>query len=292
MNVAAAVGIVIATIRARSVIEPTVGEITAGGTVTLSSSQNTDAASGGDGSASRGGDAAIGVGIAITYVDVINRSVVPATATVRANALTVSALINVDGADDTSTISATASSGAGGGKVSVAGSVALGLVWFDTLAAVSGTIELTGGDATIAAGSKVATTVKALAAGEGVVATGDAGVGASFALALVTNDTHARLDDEIELTGARSLTIVAAAENRTVTEASMGAKGGDVTVTPAIAITVSNVSTAASIGSLAAGPIVVTGNVMIAAISTPPRTRQRRPWRRMPATPPSAWPSR
>ncbi|MFK4837878.1 beta strand repeat-containing protein, partial [Microbacterium sp. ZW T2_14] len=266
VNVAAAIGIVIATVRARSIVEPQVSAITAAGTATLSSSQNTDAASGGDGSASRGGDAAIGVGVAITYVDVVNRSIVPATLTLRAHALAVLATITMDGADDTSTIRAVASSGAGGGKVSVAGSVALGLVWFDTLAAVSGTVILTGGDATLGAGSRIDTTVKALAAGEGVVATGDAGVGASFALALVTSDTHARLDDEVSLTGAEALTVAASSVSRTTTEARMGAKGGDVTVTPSIAITVSDVSTTAVVGALASGPIVVTGNVLVSAM--------------------------
>uniref|UniRef100_UPI0032217262 beta strand repeat-containing protein n=1 Tax=Microbacterium sp. TaxID=51671 RepID=UPI0032217262 len=268
VNVAAAIGIDIATVRAEALVEPQVDSIVAGGTFTLASSVNTDASSGGDGSSSKGGDAAIGAGIAITYNSTVNRAVVPATLTVAAHALSVSATQTVDGADDTSTVRAISSSGAGGGKISVAGSVALAISTFDTLAAVSGTVTLTGGDASIVAGSKVATTVKALPAGEGVVATGDAGVGASFALALATNTTIARIDDDVELTGARDLTVAAGTIDETTTEASMGAKGGKVTVTPAIALTVSTVTTRATIGALASGPLEATGRVLVSASQT------------------------
>ena len=123
-----------------------------------------------------------------------------------AGALTVSATVAVDGADATSTFGAQSVAGAGGGKVSVAGSFALAIVDHTTTASVQGAVAVAGGAAAITAASSVASTVKALPHGEGVVTT-EVGVGASVALNLVTDRTTAEIADAATLTGAAALTI-------------------------------------------------------------------------------------
>src|SRR5690606_34120207 len=128
-----------------------------GGTVTLATSANTDAASVADGSATDGDKAAIGAAVALTISNVDNHAIVPHTLTITANALTVSATVTPKGTDVTSTVSAIASSGAAGG-VAIAGSVAIAVVNQDTLAALYGTVLLSGGDAVLASASSVEST--------------------------------------------------------------------------------------------------------------------------------------
>ena len=118
----------------------------------------------------------------------------PETLTVTAHDLVLSATVAVDRADDTATVSATASSGAAGG-VSVAGSVALALVDQETLAAIRGTVVLTGGDASLTAASKVAATARALPDGVGDSASGSVGIGVSFAIVLLDDTVTALVDD-------------------------------------------------------------------------------------------------
>ncbi|MGA7147550.1 MAG: hypothetical protein WBX17_03560, partial [Microbacterium sp.] len=264
--VAAAVGIVVATIQPIARITEDVTELAAVGPVRILSSHNTDVATGGDGSSvSEGASATIGVGIAISWVDIVNHAVVPEWLTITAGGLVVGATTTADTTGDrTSIISAEAASGAGGGKISVAGSVAIAQVNADTLAAVYGDVLLTGddADAVVMATDALSTTAKALPKGDGVVSTGNVGVGASVALALVFSETHALIADGVAVTGADDLTVAAASESHTVNEAKMGAKGGGVTVTPAIGITVSEISTTAVIGTLA-DALEATGDVFV-----------------------------
>ena len=111
-----------------------------------------------------------------------------------------------------------------------------------TRAGLDGTVSLTGGDATLTAASAVSSTVKALPAGAGVTDAGDFGFGASVALNLITDRTSAEIADGGTLTGGRDVTLAATATNAAVTEARMGAAGGDVALSPAVAVTLSNVT--------------------------------------------------
>ena len=103
----------------------------------------------------------IGAAVAITLANVTNQALLPAGDIVHAKALTVSATETVNGADAISTYGAQATSGAGGGKISVAGSLGLAVINQTTTAEVAGTVVLTGGDANIIAASNAASTVKA-----------------------------------------------------------------------------------------------------------------------------------
>ncbi len=173
VNVAAAVAITLSTVHAETILGPAI-TVTAGTAVALKTSANTDASSNANGSASQGATATIGAAVALTLANVTNRAQVPAGVTIHAHDLTVAATVTTDGADTTSTYGAQSIAGAGGGKISVAGSVAIAVVNQATTAGVYGTVVLTGGDATLTAGSTAATTVKALPAGEGVTSTGPA----------------------------------------------------------------------------------------------------------------------
>ncbi|MBX3093015.1 MAG: hypothetical protein KF680_00510, partial [Cryobacterium sp.] len=267
--VAAAVGVVISTITVEAGVTADVTLLVAGSTVELASSANADAASSADGSATNGGTAAIGAGVAITLATVTNRAIVPAWLTVHAENLILSATVASSGADHTATVSAAAVSGAAGG-VSVAGSVALAIIDQDTLAGVYGTVVLTGGDLVIIAASDLDVTVSALPADGGVSGT-DVGVGISFALTLVTDDVLAVIADGRSVTGARNVELSASALTVAITTARMGAKATGVAVTPAIAITISNVTTSARIGTGALDgdgqpvPLETSGSVSIIA---------------------------
>src|SRR6185437_7662029 len=152
--------------------------------------------------------------------------------------LTVSATETVNGADAINTYGAQATSGAGGGKISVAGSLGLAVVNQTTTAELAGAVVLTGGDASIVAASNAASTVKAEPTAGGVTST-SVGVGASVALNLVTDTTTAILDNAATLTGAANVTLGATTANAAVTEAKMGASGGKVDIAPAVAVTLS-----------------------------------------------------
>src|SRR5690606_26806814 len=132
-------------------------------------------------------------------------------------------------------------------------------------------VELTGGDATLTAASRLASTVKALPVGLGAVTSGGSiGVGVSFALNLVLDETTAAIEADAVLTGARDLTMSAAARVDAATEARMGAAitgsstggtggtgggsggsgSGGAAVAPAIAVTSSDVKTTVRIDAL------------------------------------------
>src|SRR5207247_2573950 len=97
------------------------------------SSANTDAAAGADGTAVASGSDGVGVGaaIAINYVELTNSATVGNT-TITSNGLDVEAVMTsvptAGGPDVTSTMKATANSGAGSKKTGVAGALALHIV--------------------------------------------------------------------------------------------------------------------------------------------------------------------
>src|SRR5690606_8317435 len=215
--------------------------------------------------------------------NVSNRAVIPAWLTVAAQNLVLSAEVAIDGADHTATVTAASTAGAAGG-VGVAGSVAIVIVDQDAVAAVYGTVALTGGDLTATAASDLAVTVTALPAEDGV--SGESiGIGVAFALGLVTDDVHALLADGVAVTGAHDVTLAATALTVAAAAARMGASAtgsagggtgggtgggsggsGGVALTPAIAIIVSNITTDARVGTAASGLFELSGSLVLAAM--------------------------
>jgi hypothetical protein len=125
VGVAAALAINVS--RSEAVAEiPSGITITAGGLLTLESSNNMDASALADGSATEGSiDTAVGVAVAINVAHMTNQATVAGGANVTADGVHLSATMKDVGGDATHRFGAKATSGASGGDVGVAGSFAL-----------------------------------------------------------------------------------------------------------------------------------------------------------------------
>src|SRR4029077_289292 len=186
---------------------------------------------------------------------------------VAANGLTVETATQANGSDTTNTFGAQATSGAGGGKNSVAGSLAFNLVLGTSSATIgnAATVALSGGDLTVAADPDSVSTTKALA-GE---ASGSAfGLGLSIAVSVVDDTTTASIGDEATISGGHNVTVSATGGHSSVVEATNGAKataaGGDA-ITPVVAVAISIVTTSATIGTQTGGTLAATGAIAITA---------------------------
>ncbi len=227
------------------------------GDLTLSTSNNMDASASADGSASSG--TAIGAAVAINVATLTNRASVNSGATVEAHGVTVEAKMkSIDdgagGTEATHSTGASATSGASGETVGVTGSFALNVVDTTTEAVLCGgsVTTIDGGDVTLTAENTSESTVEAKAK-----AGGNLGVGASFAINIVDNNTTvAAIEDEATLTGTVAngigdVTLLATGSHEATTQASGGAGGpsGKTSVGGAFAIVVANNKTEATLGS-------------------------------------------
>ena len=142
-----------------------------------------------NGTATGAGTANVGAAVAINLVSAKNQATIGENAKITAEWLTVEAKRTDVKGDTTGTIGAEAISGASGGKVGIAGSLALNLAdsTNEALIKSGATVTLTGGDVKVVAEGSTASTVLATAKGsavapeEKVVAAGDT--------ALITLDT-------------------------------------------------------------------------------------------------------
>ena len=164
------------------------------------------------------------------------------------------------------TFSAAATSGAGGGKTSVAGSLAINIALIEAQAtmgytppgALAGTTQVTitgGGDVALTASTASSSTASAQPTDGGGVGT-NVGVGISVAVNYAETATLARVADGVILIGASDLTLAATSDQTMTTDAKSGAKGSKA-FTPVVAVSVTNNDTQATLGSGAA--IVLTG---------------------------------
>src|SRR5439155_1172900 len=259
VSVAAAVGINLATTTSRATIGAI--HVTAGGPFVLSTSADTDAHATADGSAARGpGDASepsdssggagapadpttgasIGAGVAINYVRIANEAVLPQHATVDSRGATIEAVMSSE-----HELGASATSGAGGGAVGIAGSVAIDIENINTNASLDGTLNAGAGDVRIAAASNATSATEALPTGAGVTGVGSVGIGASVGVAVIDDKTTANLNGS--LTGGHDLTLASSTTHVATVSAKTGAAGGKVAVVPSVAIAISNVTTTATV---------------------------------------------
>src|SRR5215203_4846896 len=197
----------------------------------------------------------IGVAVAVVVVVVNTKAYLAHNATFSATSVTVEAV-----APGTSTFAATAISGAGGSDVGVAGSIAVNVVVSNTTAIVDGTDPVTLGGANLAlnASSNLDNTASATAkqSAEG----NTSGIGVSVAVNVVNDTTTAGLPDGAVVNGAKDLTITANSVDAMTTTAIGGAAGGGTVVFGAqVAISISNVTTTASVGTGA--DLVLTGKL-------------------------------
>ena len=200
---------------------------------------------------------AIGAGVAINLANVTNEAVVESGAFVVSNGLTADASMTDVSGDTTSRFGAESTSGAGGGSIGVAGSVSINIVNVNTSAAIrtTGSVNAGGGDVSLTAASTSVSTVKALG---GTIGGSSFGLGISFALSIVNDTTFAGIEDTGLLTNAHDLVLGANGQHAMTTLSQTGA-AGPIAIVPSIAISISNVTSRANIGT--GGLLTVTGKV-------------------------------
>lgn len=264
LTVAAALALNIAHSRSRSTIADGV-QVDADGRISVLSQANTDASAIADGSAANG-DVTIGAAVAINSANVENLATVGTGAQLTADGLSVQALSN----DSIHLLQASATSGAGGGDVGLAGALALNLTHVTTVAKVE-----SGATAVIVDGSDDGASVGAVqiqaiavtdsqAAAKAKADGGDAGIGASVAFNINDETTRALLDDDAQFAKAEDLTVYAQSKHDVKTEATGGATGG-AAITPVATLTFAFPTTEARIGQQA-GTLGVTGDVVVQAV--------------------------
>ncbi|MFZ5944777.1 MAG: hypothetical protein ACOYVD_11740, partial [Bacillota bacterium] len=279
VNVAGAAALNIVTASTQAYIT---NDVTAGGVITIKANNNTDAKSKTDSSATDSG-VGVGVAVAINVVTVKNEAYIGSSAVVNAQGLVLEAkmkeiTLEDETTDSENTFSAEAISGAGAGKVGVAGSVAINVVMNQYLAHMDGSVTLTGGNAAIAAQGQSSSSA---IAGTAVKASGETtkvGVGASFATNIINNKVLAYVADNASLTGAVNLTIaadllssittkaIAGADPYTDVSGSEPAAGAKFALDAAVALTVVTNTVGAYSGTNST--INASGNVVITADST------------------------
>jgi hypothetical protein len=252
VSVAAAIGLVIADVSAITEL-PAGLSLTAGGAVSLHSSENVDGLSSADGSAVKAASAGIGVGVALTVVTLVNRANLGDNTVVTSNGFSAEAtMTDVDG-DTTHTFSAIAQSGAGSDDIGVAGSFAMNLVTASTEAFIpsAATVSAGNGDIALRAVNYRSDTATATADAS-LGKNGTAGIGAAVAInPILGNITRAEIEDGADVSGGHNATIEALSSDEVVTTVKAGSKGGTA-ISPAVAVVVVEHTTIARIGT--AGP--------------------------------------
>ncbi len=280
LGLAAALGVNLVWSTAQATV-PAGRTVTAQGLVTISASNDTDAAASGDGTQVGGKTApkyGVGVGAAVNYVVALNQAIIGSGAQVTGQGVTVQALANHNGtgtdadsppgvADGTDTFRATAVSGAGGQSFGVAGSLALNLVTNKNEALVNaastGTqtlVALGSGDLTLTAENVSTVTANATAAQSG----GKIGIGAVISVNVATNTAHAQIGDGVQITGGNNALLTANSNQTTSTTTKGGSQAsGSLAFTPSIAVAVTSNDAMASLG--AGNGLTLPGKLTISA---------------------------
>lgn len=209
-----------------------------------------------DGSTTSGSGLGVGVAVGINVVTLLTEAYLAGGAILNAGGVVLEAFGPGSGKN---TFSADSTSGAGGdASVGVAGSLALNIITATTLANVRGAgANLNGSDLTQTAKANHENKAKAKAKQNGG---GSVGIGASVAINIINNVVEAGLAVNAILTAAKKLAMNATTTDAATTEASGGAAGGSAAVlTGVVGITISNVSTSASVRRGAA--LTTTGNI-------------------------------
>ena len=247
--------------------------VTSGAKVRVASAGETDAAASADGSQTDSGGTNVGVGaaIALNVANGTNRATIGDNAQVKGKGVEVSATM-VSG--ETSDFGAEAKSGAGGGKVGVAGALAINIVNTTHAALIEGDkdssgagarVDADGLDLQVQSGNKTASTVKATS--EVDAAGAAAGVGASVGVNVVANTSSAVVDDGSVVSHAAGMRVLADAAHTASTEVEGGAAGAKVSITPVVAVTVALNTTTARVGTALAST-ALTGDLQVHASAT------------------------
>ncbi len=266
VSVAAAVAVNVTESTVTAVVPDGVA-ISAGGSLTIASANTTGGKITADGSATKA-EIAIGVAVAVNAVEKTNTARL-GIATHAANGVTVKATqFGSNPANpDVDVYEATATSGAGGGKVGIAGSLALNLIKAQTSAEIAGgaSVNAGSGASAITADQRITASASALPTATGGASGGKVGIGASVALNLITDTTEATLSDGAAFTGGASLAVSANSTLSTTTKAEAGAAGG-VAIDAVVALAMIDQTTTAKIGTSSTG-LTVSGAVSVTATS-------------------------
>ena len=266
VTVAAAVAVNIQKSTVSASVQNTVNISSPTGTLNILTASNTDASVTTNASAvgEEGAQAQVGIGAAVS-VNVV-RSANDATlgagthdvngVNISANKLDVAALASnpASTATRSDTYLSSATSGAGGTKVGIAGSLGMNIVDTHSVASIADGASVTlSGDVTISADNQTKTTATALPV-EGT-AGGTVGIGASAAINILGNRAIAKIGNNVTLTNANNLTVSASAVHDITTKAEAGASGG-VSIVPVLALALVTNTASATIGSNASTLVV------------------------------------
>lgn len=267
LSVAAAIAVNVADARAEAWI-PDGRYAEASGGLFIAASGNTDAAAAADGS-SAGSTATVGIGAAVAVNKVSARTQAwVGAAEIIANGVEITAGMTDIADDAVNTFSAEASSGAGGGKVGIAGALALNLVEVRSTATLRGGAEVdaSGGAVLISAGSASSTSATAKPDDDGGAAGGQVGIGASAAVNTFSADqARAAIEQGASLNNAGSLALTADSSSDTTAEAEAGAEGS-VAIDAVVAFSEVKQSSEAVIA--AGAPLEVAGTVSLSATAS------------------------
>ncbi len=256
VSVAAAVGVNIGV--ATTVAKVAKGRTitSSGGALKVTSANETDTSAKADGSQVDSGKTNVGVGAAVA----LNVGVATTTAVVSDETVvsTQGLTIRATGTgDEKSDSSAEAKSGAGAGNVGVAGSLAINAAVNTTVALLEGDVDsddivadvnANGGAVLIEAQNATTSTAKVSADVKGTDDKAKVGVGASVGVNVAVNTTVAEVADKTKLANAASVGLNATANHAMTTEATGGAAGAKVSVTPVVAASIAVNTTVARLG--------------------------------------------
>ncbi len=280
VTVAAAVAITIATL---TILAGVLANLTivSGAGVTLTSRANGNSKVISNGKATKAVTANIGAAVSINKVTLVNRAQVGLNTIIKSHGLSLTAGMQTNGNDKSHDLDTEATSGAGEGKVGIAGSLALTIADLTTSALVLSNAgrgppsdppgnQLNGGDLSLTAESTVSSTAKAMAKDTD---SGTVGIGAGVAINIVNDTATASIDSgaafdtdvakrpaNVSLTATDADTMVTHAEAGTD-----GKAGSDLALTPDVAISYPTVLTSATIGGNASQSLSASGSVSLTA---------------------------
>ncbi|MDU4960065.1 MAG: filamentous hemagglutinin N-terminal domain-containing protein [Sporomusaceae bacterium] len=254
VSVAAAVGVNVGTASAKAYTKDG-ANVTAGDKLSLKTSNNNTAAVEAEGKAVQANKDGNKVGVAAAVaINVANQTNIArlGAATHDVKGLEIAAVMRDTGTagqpDTANNFTATATSGAGASKVGIAGSLALNVVNNTTGADITGgaAVNAGSGAVTLRAEQNSVSVAKALPAEKGASG-GDAGIGASVAINVISDTTRASINDNAGLIDAGAVKVTAVADHDTTAEAKGGAAGG-VAIDAVGAVTTLSQTTQAMIG--------------------------------------------
>ena len=285
VTVAAAVAIAVVKATSLSKIADGISLNSPTGLASLASTENADSKVKTNASATKAKTANIGAAVSINRITVDNEAVVGTNDLINSQGLSVTAGMRNVGGDQKHDFDTEATSGAGGGKVGIAGALALTIADVKTNAEIHSNagrgppatfpgIQLNGHDLTMSATSTVESTARAKSTDKDAETVG---VGAGVAINIVDDttttsiDSGARFDDgtttslskrvaNVSLTATSSDTMTTYAEAGTD-----GAAGSDAAITPDVAISYPTVTTTAIIDGDATQSLVASGAVNVTA---------------------------